>query len=89
MLAETVSQFLRPDRKIQEVRVGKCYRHVGPGELVETAKVIEIRQDPMGIAHVRYEVIVQRTKERLARVEDLRTLNLITFSTYFSEQIET
>ncbi len=88
MIAETVNLFLRPDRKIQKIHAGECYRHVGPGELVETAKVIEIRQDPMGIAHVRYEVMVQRTKEHLARVEDLRTLNLITFSTYFSEQVE-
>ena len=46
MLSETVGSFFRsspkPDGRLPDIEVGKIYRHTGPGNLQETAKVIDV-----------------------------------------------
>ncbi len=92
MLAETVGQFFRSnsksENKLPEVRVGGIYRHSGPGNIVETAKVVDVGPDASGIPHVRYEVVVQQSRVAQTRFAAIRTLNLETFSTTFSELVE-
>ena len=95
MLSETVGQFLRPifgpsekpatDRR--EVQIGGTYRHEGPGNVIETAKVIDVGPDAMGIPHVRYEVEVAQSRVRQTRFATVRTLNLETFTDYFAELV--
>jgi hypothetical protein len=95
MISETVGQFFRPifgpsekpatDRR--EVQIGGTYRHEGPGNVVETAKVIDVGPDAMGIPHVRYEVEVAQSRVRQTRFATVRTLNLETFSDYFVELV--
>jgi hypothetical protein len=42
----------------------------------------------MGITHVRYRVMVESARENRASFEDSRTLNIETFSDYFSETVD-
>ncbi len=70
------------------VREGAIYRRRGPGELTETAKVIHVGPDLMGITHVHYRVMVENAREHRAKFEDSRTLNIETFADYFSEAVE-
>lgn len=92
MLSETVGSLFRPNAKpeprLAEVEVGKLYRHTGPGNIQETAKVVDVGPDAMGIPHVRFEVLVERCRERHNNFAAVRTLNLDTFSTYFCEVVE-
>jgi len=95
MISETVGQFFRPifrpseksEIEPQEVRIGGTYRHKGPGNVVETAKVIEVGPDAMGIPHVRYEVEVAQRRVRQTRFASVRTLNLETFRDHFVELV--
>lgn len=68
------------------IKVGSTYRHAGPGDIIETAKVIDVGPDPMGIPHVVYKVQIERGQQR--QCVERRTLNLQSFSEYFSESIE-
>ena len=92
MFSETVGQLFRPapkpEAKRPEIRVGGTYRHSGPGNVVETAKVIDVGPDAMGIPHVRYEVQVEQSRVRQTRFAATRTLNLETFAEYFIELME-
>ncbi|MCG8593351.1 MAG: hypothetical protein MI785_03130 [Kiloniellales bacterium] len=68
------------------IKVGSTYRHAGPGDIVETAEVIDVGPDPMGIPHVVYKVEIERGRQR--RSIERRTLNLQSFSEHFSEAVE-
>lgn len=70
------------------VCVGSVFQHIGPGNLIETAKVVEIDTDPMGIPHVRYDLTVERNKLHMSDLDTRRTLNLETFASRFSELVE-
>ena len=74
-----------PDPK-KRVKVGSTYRHSGPGDITETAKVITVGPDPMGIPHVVYHVLIERGQQR--QTEERRTLNLQSFNERFSESVE-
>ena len=88
MFAGTLGQFWKSQPRVPQVRTGATYRRTRPGNLVETARVLEIGADPMGIAHVRYVVLVYHAAERQSAVEELRTLNLETFAAQFSGPLE-
>ena len=92
MLSATVGQFFRTGSRsqapIQDIKVGGFYRHHGPGNVVETAKVVEVEADSMGIPHVRYEVLVEQSQVRHNRFAACRTLNLESFRDHFCEAVE-
>ncbi len=88
MFGSSVGNLFRTSEKLLDVREGATYRHHGPGELTETAKVLHVGPDAMGITHVRYRVLVGSARERKATFEDSRTLNIESFSDYFSETVE-
>jgi hypothetical protein len=93
MVADTMGHFFRPilgtsDKPAsacRQIQIGGTYRHQGPGNVVETAKVINVGPDAMGIPHVRYEVEVAQSRVRQTRFAAVRTLNLETFNDYFAE----
>ncbi len=70
----------------KRVKVGSKYRHTGPGDITETAKVITVGPDPMGIPHVVYHVLIERGQQR--QIEEQRTLNLQSFNERYSETVE-
>lgn len=88
MFAGTLSQFWKPQSRTPQIRAGSTYRRTQSGNVVETARVLEIGADPMGIAHVRYVVLVHHAAERQSAVEELRTLNLETFAAQFSGPLD-
>jgi hypothetical protein len=88
MLSEAVGHFFKPRRETPEVREGAIYRHNGSGNIVETAQVLHVGPDPMGITHVRYKVMVEQLRERRTNFQEWRTLNLESFTTYFSETVD-
>jgi hypothetical protein len=81
-----MGSVFRQERKVQDVKVGSVYRRTGPGDVVETAKVLGVSPDAAGIPHVRYQISIKRPA--FTEMEDRRTLNLESFAERFSERIE-
>ena len=48
------------NRKQPEVRPGDRYRRLHAKGVLETATVVELRNDPLGIPHVRFHVRFER-----------------------------
>ncbi len=88
MFNQAMESLFKQGRKLPEVREGSVFRHKGPGNLVETAEVLRIGPDPMGIPHVHYRVMVESSVRRASDIETSRTLNLDTFTTYFTEAVD-
>ncbi len=76
--------FKHGDQK-SDVRVGAIFRHAMSGNAVETAKVVEVGRDSLGIPHVTYDLKVE--KGRLAAYEERRTLGLESFKSRFEETV--
>ncbi len=76
--------FKQPART-DEIKVGSVYKRAHEGNIVETARVIDVGRDALGIPHVTYEVSVERA--RLAKYEERRTLGLESFAERFRESI--
>lgn len=89
MIAETVGSLFKSHHRAQpDVREGAIYRHSGPGRFVETAEVLHVGPDPMGIPHVRFRVVVGGQRERHNEFAASRTLNMETFTDYFTEAVK-
>ena len=88
MFAESMGNFFKFERKAPEVRKGSVFCHRGPGNRVETAEVVHVGPDFVGIPHVRYKVMVEKCRVRYTEIEARRILNLNSFTTYFSETVE-
>ncbi|MFA6280630.1 MAG: hypothetical protein WC612_07590 [Bdellovibrionales bacterium] len=67
------------------IEVGASYRREGTGAFVETAEVLEVAADKMGIPHVRFQLQVTRGAGRPA--VETRTLALEAFQTRFRDRI--
>ncbi len=65
----------------QEVKVGAVYHHRLPGNVIETATVLEVGKDHLGIPHVIYERLVD--KAEIGRIQEMRTLALESFNERF------
>ncbi len=70
----------------QTIEVGGCYRRSGSGALVETAYVLDVGPDKMGIPHVRFKLQVARGSAQAATAET-RTLALEAFQSKFKERV--
>ena len=88
MFGESKGSFFKLDRKAPDVREGSVFRHTGPGSRIETAEVVHVGPDRVGIPHVRYKVMVEKSRVRYTEIEARRILNLDSFTTYFSETVE-
>ena len=83
-----LTRMLNWSAKRPEVREGSVFQHKGPGNLIETAKVLDIATDAMGIPHVRYDLAVERNKMPLDSLASSRTLNLQSFTSHFTDTVE-
>ena len=77
--------FKHETEKCDNIKVGAIFRHKLPGDIIETAKVLEIGPDPLGIPHVTYELQVE--KSQFAKYQARRTLGLQSFSERFEETV--
>jgi hypothetical protein len=69
-----------------ELEPGATYRNIRAGNLVETARVLAVTKDGLGIPHVRYDVTVD-TPSKIRLVEGRRILSLASFTQQFPERV--
>ncbi len=81
-------ELLNLRRKSPDVQCGAVFRRNGPGDLIETAKVIQVEPDALGIPHVSFDVRIEKIKNDKSIFKARRTLNLSTFASYFSEPVK-
>ena len=81
MFAQQIGQWFKSGVQRQEVKVGGVFRNILRGDMVETAKVIDIVPDPMGVPHVHFMVSIRNAHHECFREQ--RTLGLATFSERF------
>ena len=67
----------------EEVRAGSVYRVACGGNLVETATVLAVDDDPFGIPHVRYQVRIGRSDNHVFE-EGPRVLALSCFAEHYN-----
>ncbi len=85
MLAQQFGHWFKSGSNRQEVTVGSVFRKIRTGNIIETAKVLDIVPDPMGVPHVHYSVSIE-SSYRKCFVEQ-RTLGLASFSERFSKAL--
>ena len=74
--------WFKPRNRATPVEVGAIFEHRLPNlGVVETAKVLDISRDSMGVPHVTYDLTVERQK--IAEIHDRRTLGLASFNQRF------
>ena len=69
----------------KEIKIGSVFRHRLSGDVVETAKVLDVAEDSLGIPHVTYDLMVE--KARYSSYTDRRTLGLQSFYERFEEAV--
>jgi len=82
MFAQQLGQLFKTEKHRQEVKVGAIFRNVRRGNIIETAKVLDIVPDSMGVPHVHYALSIQSRHQE--GVQEHRTLGLATFAEKFS-----
>jgi|GEM_PF-1377532 len=83
MLAQQFGQWFKSGPGKQEVTVGSVFRNIRKGNIIETAKVLDIVPDPMGVPHVHYSVSIESSHRKC--FEEQRTLGLVSFAERFSK----
>lgn len=83
MLALQIGQWFKSNAKRQEVKVGEVFRNIRRGNIIETAKVLDIVPDSLGVAHVHYKVSIASAHQDC--FEEQRTLGLDSFAERFSK----
>lgn len=83
MLALQVGQWFKSNSRKAEVKIGSVFRNVRRGNIIETAKVLDIVPDSMGVPHVHFRVSIQSAHQDC--FEERRTLGLATFTERFPQ----
>ncbi len=84
---EMIERLFRREPKFEAIQAGSTYRRYLADYTVETAEVLTIKDDPFGIPHVRYVVMIGRASDsRLAR-DGTRILSLESFAERYVEKI--
>lgn len=78
--------FHRRDRAADSVRPGSTFQRVHPDNLVETAKVLSVDENPYGIPHVKFLVSFQRSNRKTID-EGNRILALETFADRYRDRV--
>ncbi len=81
MFAQQIGQWFKSGVRRQEVKIGGVFRNVRRGNIIETARVLDIVPDPMGVPHVHFMVSVGSVHQNC--FEEHRTLGLATFAERF------
>lgn len=83
MLALQVGQWFKSSSRKAEVKIGSVFRNVRRGNIIETARVLDIVPDSMGVPHVHFRVSIQSAHQDC--FEERRTLGLATFTERFPQ----
>ncbi len=82
MFAQQIGEWFKSDVRRQEVQIGGVFRNIRKGNIIETARVLDIVPDPMGVPHVHFMVSVKSAHQD--SFEEQRTLGLATFAEKFA-----
>lgn len=82
-----MGQWFRIDRTRPEVKAGAVFRCRLPSHVIETAEVIEVGPDALGIQHVKYNLVV--AGGTISSFAEMRTLGLETFADRYNEPVPT
>ncbi len=82
MFAQQIGEWFKSGVRRQEVQIGGVFRSIREGNIIETARVLDIVPDPMGVPHVHFMVSVKIAHRD--SVEERRTLGLATFAERFA-----
>ncbi len=80
-----LGMFFGATRSKDAIRPGSRFRKVHKDKTVETARVLTVATDMLGIPHVRYELVIERAQRRF--VEEPRILALKTFADTYKEYV--
>ncbi len=58
MFAQQMGRWFKSGSRQQEIKIGGVFRNTLRGDMVETAKVIDIVPDSMGVPHVHFTVSI-------------------------------
>jgi len=83
MFALNVGQWFKTGPRDVPVKIGAVFRNVRRGNIIETAKVLDIAPDSMGVPHVHYSVSIQSAHQKC--FEEHRTLGLASFAERFAK----
>lgn len=80
-----LSSFFGVGRSADSIRPGSLFRRTHKNKTVETARVLTVASDMLGIPHVRYELVIERAHRRF--IEEPRILALKTFADTYKEYV--
>ena len=83
---ERSSMFIKRGRALEFVKSGSLFHRTRPDKSVETARIIGMRTDSFGIAHVRYEVSIFKRQRASAYFDGPRTLALAAFTATYHDR---
>ena len=78
--------FVKKDGCGNDLQPGATFRNIRAGNFVETAKVLAVTKDGLGIPHVRFDVTLD-TPSKIRLVEGRRILSLASFTQQFPERV--
>ncbi len=82
MFAQSLGHWFKNTSRQQEVKVGDVFRNIRRGNIIETAKVLDIVPDSMGVPHVHFRISIESGHQECFQEE--RTLGLTSFAERFS-----
>lgn len=80
------TKMFKREQEFDAIRAGSVYRRVRRDNTVETATVLAIRDDSLGIPHVRYRVSFGRADNHVFE-EGPRVLSLSCFAEQYLERL--
>lgn len=85
MFAQHLGQLFRTNPEKLEVKIGAVFRNIRRGNIIETAKVLDIVPDSVGVPHVHYQVSIESAHREC--FEEQRTLGLESFAARFKQLV--
>ncbi len=85
MFAQQIGQWFKSSDHHTDVKIGGVFRNIRKGNIIETARVLDIVPDPMGVPHVHFMVSVGSAHQEC--FQEHRTLGLATFSERFQNAL--
>ncbi len=85
MFAQQLGQLFKASPEKLEVKVGAVFRNIRRGNIIETAKVLDIVPDSLGVPHVHYKVSIESANQQC--FEEQRTLGLESFAERFKQLV--
>ena len=83
---ERTSMFMKCGKRIEFVRSGSTFHRTRPDKTVEMARILGMRTDSYGIAHIRYEVSIFKRQRSNTYIHGPRTLALAAFTETYRDR---